>query len=334
VALKFRSFLIIQTAFIGDVILATALIEKLRKFYPEASIDFLLRKGNEGLLSGHPQVREVIVWDKKQGKIRNLFRLVSYVRNKRYDCVVNAHRFASSGMITVFSGASLKVGFDKNPWSFLFTKSIQHDLNSNLHEIDRNNKLIESITDSSRTLPKLYPSESNFETVATYHQEKYICVAPTSVWFTKQFPAAQWISFLKELKTRNYNVYLLGAPADHATCEEIMKKSENDHVVNLAGKLSFLESAALMKGAKMNYVNDSAPMHIASSMNAPVAAVYCSTVPAFGFGPLSEKSFVIETKEKLDCRPCGLHGYKACPKSHFKCATSISTEQLLKCLEI
>jgi heptosyltransferase-2 len=75
-------------------------------------------------------------------------------------------------------------------------------------------------------------------------------------------------------------------------------------------------------------------MHIASSMNAPVASVYCSTVPAFGFGPLSEKSFVIETKEKLDCRPCGLHGYKACPKSHFKCATSITTEQLLKCLEI
>jgi heptosyltransferase-2 len=334
VALKFRSFLIIQTAFIGDVILATALIEKLRKFYPEASIDFLLRKGNEGLLAGHPHVREVIVWDKKQGKIRNLLTLVSYVRNKQYDCVVNAHRFASSGLITVFSGASLKVGFDKNPWSFLFTRSIRHELNANLHEIDRNNKLIESITDSSRSLPKLYPSEGNFEKVADYQKEKYICVAPTSVWFTKQFPAAQWVSFLKELKTRYVRVYLLGAPADYDTCEEIRKKSENDHVLNLAGKLSFLESAALMKGAEMNYVNDSAPMHIASSMNAPVAAVYCSTVPAFGFGPLSGKSYVIETKEILDCRPCGLHGYKACPKGHFKCATSISTEVLMKCLEI
>jgi len=99
-------------------------------------------------------------------------------------------------------------------------------------------------------------------------------------------------------------------------------------VVNLAGELSFLESAALMKGATMNFVNDSAPMHLASAMNAHVTAVYCSTIPAFGFGPLSTKSFIIQTSEKLSCRPCGSHGYKTCPQGHFKCATTISPELL------
>ena len=75
-----------------------------------------------------------------------------------------------------------------------------------------------------------------------------------------------------------------------------------------------------MKNAKMNFVNDSAPLHFASAMNAPVTAIYCSTIPAFGFGPLSDISHIAEIDYKLDCRPCGLHGFKACPKGHFKCS--------------
>ena len=330
--INFQSFLIIQTAFIGDVILATALIEKLRKFYPNASIDFLLRKGNETLLIGNPNVREVIIWDKKKGKIKNLLKLTTYVRSKKYDCVVNAHRFASSGLITAFSGSKLKAGFDKNPWSFLFTHCVKHDLESNLHETDRNQKLIEFITDKNRELPRLYPSQQDFEKVSVFQTGRYVCIAPTSVWFTKQFPAKQWIEFLNAIQNKIDKVYLLGARGDHAICEDIRIQSNSKNVVNLSGQLSFLESAALMKGALMNFVNDSAPIHIASAMNAPVTAVFCSTVPSFGFGPLSDNSNIVQTIESLACRPCGLHGYKKCPQEHFKCATTITTESLQNCL--
>ena len=102
--------------------------------------------------------------------------------------------------------------------------------------------------------------------------------------------------------------------------------------MELAGQLSFLQSAALMEQASMNYVNDSAPMHFASAVNAPVTAVYCSTIPAFGFGPLSDEKFIVEIKEPLDCRPCGLHGYRACPRGHFNCAYKIEDSQLLQTL--
>ena len=98
--------------------------------------------------------------------------------------------------------------------------------------------------------------------------------------------------------------------------------------VNLSGKLTFLQTAALMKDAKMNYVNDSAPMHIASSMNASVTAVYCSTIPEFGFGPLSDDSRIVQINKKLECRPCGLHGKKVCPKKHFDCAYGISANEV------
>ena len=87
-----------------------------------------------------------------------------------------------------------------------------------------------------------------------------------------------------------------------------------------------------MKTAAMNYTNDSAPLHFASAMDATVTAIFCSTVPAFGFYPLSSKSFIVETNEKLTCRPCSLHGLKACPLGHFKCAYTIETSQLLSTL--
>jgi len=87
-----------------------------------------------------------------------------------------------------------------------------------------------------------------------------------------------------------------------------------------------------MRNAMMNYVNDSAPMHFASAMNAPVTAVYCSTFPEFGFGPLSDIRHIVQIEEPLYCRPCGLHGYAACPQKHFRCALDIRTEQLVGAL--
>ena len=186
--------------------------------------------------------------------------------------------------------------------------------------------------------PKLYPTLEHFKNVQSYKNRgiatpafEYVCIAPTSVWFTKQLPKEKWIALIDRLPG-DYFIYLLGAPSDKETCEEIRKSSKHSMIENLAGELSFLESAALMRDAKMNYVNDSAPMHLASAMNAPTTAIYCSTVPAFGFGPLAAYSKTVETQLQLDCRPCGLHGFKSCPKGHFKCATTIKIEQLTSTL--
>src|SRR4051812_6201456 len=103
-----RSILVIQTAFIGDVILATAVVESLHRKFPDAQIDFLLRKGNESLLAAHPFLREVIVFDKSK-KIKNLFALVGKIRKSKYDLVVNVQRFATTGIMTALSGAKTTV---------------------------------------------------------------------------------------------------------------------------------------------------------------------------------------------------------------------------------
>lgn len=326
-----QKFLVIQTAFTGDVVLATALLEKLHKFFPATQIDFLVRKGNEGLLRDHPFLHETLIWNKKENKNKNLFHLLQKIRKKKYDKVINLQRFASTGILTAFSRAKETIGFDKNPFSILFKTKIKHDLTNNKHEVERNNELIKHFTDEVFTKPRLYPAASNFNEIREYTSQPYVCIMPASVWFTKQYPFEKWIDFINNLPEQ-FNVFLLGGKEDVALGEKIKEQSSNRKVEVLAGKLNFLSSAALMKGADMNYTNDSAPLHFASATDAPVTAIFCSTVPAFGFYPLSEKSFIVETKELLPCRPCSLHGLTACPLGHFKCAHTIETSQLLNTL--
>ena len=268
--------------------------------------------------------------------------MLKKIRAKHYDVLINAQRFAATGLWTVLSSANTTIGFDKNPFSFLFTHKVKHDvvaLNQNIsvsevHEINRNHVLISSLGVFPLAMPKLYPTKSDFEKVKLYQAEKYITIAPASVWFTKQFPLTAWVSFISELKFEG-PIYILGGASDKALGDKIINEVVRLHstastkIINLSGELGFLASAALQQKAVLNYVNDSAPMHFCSAVNAPVVAIYCSTITAFGFGPLSTNSFIVETQEQLACRPCGLHGNKQCPLGHFNCAHSIENAQLI-----
>ncbi len=329
-----QKVLIIQTAFIGDVVLATGILQKLHAQWPDASLSILVRKGNESLFREHPFIHEILVWDKTKFKYRHLFLLLKKIRKSRYDKVINIQRFAATGILTALSGAKQTIGFDKNPFSFLFSDVIRHEVSSvddHMHEFERNHQLIRQFTDEIPAKPALYPTQEDEAKVAQWKMQDYICIAPASVWFTKQFPADQWTMFINALP-KNIPVYLIGAQGDHTLCEGIKLQATHSSVTNLAGRLNFLESAALQKDALMNYVNDSAPMHFASAVNASVTAVYCSTIPAFGFGPLSDNRNIVEIDAPLACRPCGLHGRKVCPLGHFKCAKLITTQQLLATL--
>ncbi len=328
-----QKFLVIQTAFIGDVVLATALLENLHQHYPTAQIDVLVRKGNEALFGGHPFISKVWVWHKKQNKFRNLFKLCLEIRNEKYNDVINLQRYFSSGLLTAFSGGKTKRGFDKNPLSAFFDVVKKHEISPSgkQHEVERNQLLIADLSGEQASRPKLYPTSNDYQAVADLKEAPYICCAPASVWFTKQYPREKWIDFVRQVPS-NIRIFFLGAKADESLALYIISQSGNANATSLCGKLSFLESAALMETALMNYVNDSAPMHFSSAVNAPVTAIYCSTVPQFGYGPLSERSNIVQINYPLSCRPCGLHGYKQCPQGHFKCAWDIPHHQLTEIL--
>ncbi len=327
-----QRFLIIQTAFIGDVVLATALIEKLRQHFPNATIDFLLRKGNEHLLAGNPNIGRLYVWDKKQGKLKNLWRIALQVRKARYSHIVNVHRGATTGFVTLMSGAAERRGFSKNPFAWAYTHKYAHrfskpDEGQPLHETGRNQILIATLTDQEPAMPRLYPAPQDEAAVKKYRDAPYTCIAPSSVWATKRFPVVRWAALI-DLLPPDLQVYLLGGDDDAGIADELIALCARSGIINLSGKLSLIQSAVLMRDAVMNFANDSGPVHFASALNAPMTAVFCSTHRCFGFGPLSTRSRLIEVDD-LYCKPCGLHGYPACPEGHFRCAREIDINALL-----
>jgi heptosyltransferase-2 len=239
-------------------------------------------------------------------------------------------------------------------------------LSGNWHEVQRNLQLLQKadptleIVDNSKNYkPELPLQDKHREKIAPHAQGEYFVVAPASVWFTKAWsehkyrelthklaergrvlfigaPASVW--FTKAWSEHKYRelthklaergrVLFIGAPTDKELCDRIRYGIPNTE--NLCGQLNLLDSAALMKNAKRVFVNDSAPLHLASCVNARTTAIFCSTVPEFGYTPLADDSVVIDVGNSLSCRPCGLHGYKACPLGHFKCAESINVQKVL-----
>ena len=237
--MEHKNILVIQTAFIGDAILASSVLEKLHLFFPKATISILVRKGNESLYIEHPFLNQTLVWNKQDGKYKSLFQLLKTIRSSKFDTIINLHRFASSGFLTAFSKASYTSGYDKNPFSFLFDNKSKHKIGDGRHEIDRYNDLIESITDKTVAKPKLYPTFKQFSKIEHLVTTQFVCMAPSSVWFTKQLPKHKWIELCNSIPKETM-IYLLGGPSDKALCEDIKNSSTHTSIQILAGELSLL----------------------------------------------------------------------------------------------
>ncbi|MCX6117254.1 MAG: glycosyltransferase family 9 protein, partial [Proteobacteria bacterium] len=213
-----------------------------------------------------------------------------------------------------------------NPWSFAFSHKVPFVYGAKgkpgPHEVERVLSTISAFADSFKDPPKLYPTAQDFAAIAAWDKKPFITISPATVWPTKMTPLNVWVEASNQF-SGEVTFVILGGPSDLNLCESLKTLLSNKHssrnIVNLAGKITLLQSAALISKAMMNFTNDSAPLHLASAMQAPVTASFCSTIPEFGFGPFNDNGKVIQTAEDLSCRPCGLHGHKVCPMRHFRC---------------
>lgn len=329
-------FLIIHTAFLGDVILMLPLVQALRKAKPASMIDLLVIPRAASVLENHPDVSSVIVYDKK-GKERGIgafLRKARLLRGNRYDAVIVPHRSLRSSALAALSGSGQRIGFDISAGSFLLTSRVAYD--SAAHEVDRNQSLVSALTGETlvRQLPRLYPSANDREIVDGLLEGhlpegngSLVAIAPGSVWNTKRWLKERFTEVVTTLVSEGHSVVLIGGREDEELCSEICVKS-GVRCLNAAGKLTPLQSAELLGRAKALVSNDSAPVHMAGAMGTPVAAIFGPTVPAFGFSPLGEGNVIIE-RSGLSCRPCGIHGGDTCPIGTFVCMREISSEDVV-----
>jgi heptosyltransferase II len=313
--------LVIQTAFLGDVVLTTPLLSVLAQRH--GPVDVVTTPAAAGLLEHHPAVAAVFAYD-KHGTARGwrgLRRLGSELRARRYRSVYLPHRSWRSAVLALWSGAAERVGFADSSAALTYTRRVARPRNG--HEVERVLALAQALPGATPpvTLGLTASDHAAAEAWLTAHGvgPGFTAIAPGSVWGTKRWP------YYSELAARTEGpVVIVGGKEDRPLAQAIVQSSAGK-AVSAAGELTLRESAALIRRARLLVTNDSAPLHLATAMGTPIVALFGPTVPEFGFGPRGPGDITLGHGE-LACRPCSRHGPHDCPLGHHRCMRDLTVE--------
>jgi heptosyltransferase II len=330
-----KRILIIQTAFIGDLILTLPVIQELKNKLKDSLVDLLCIPETKEIIDDNPYLNDVIIYDKRNDKsISGLRKIIRTIRNNKYDYIISPHRSFRSSLISYFSGCDETIGFNNSSFKFIYKYRIEYI--NGIHEIERSLKLLEplGIVNKGIMKPQLFISKRKKEKIKNLldrenikSDEKFIVTAPGSVWFTKRFPSGKFVEVFNLLSESNIKILLVGSAQEKSLTDEILSKSINKNIINLCGELSILETSELIRLSQILITNDSAPLHLANAVGTKTYAIFGATVPSFGFYPYGENDFVFET-DGLKCRPCSIHGGRKCPVKSFDCMNKIPEDAI------
>jgi heptosyltransferase-2 len=312
--------LVVQTAFLGDVVLTIPLLEALAERY--GPVDVVTTPGAAPLIETHPSVRRVIRYDKKRADrgLAGLLRLGRSLRREGYARAYLPHRSWRSAALALLAGIPDRIGFTDAPARWAYT--VRRPRPRTGHETVR---LLHLIEDAPSARPfRLALTEADRGRAGAWLAERgipapFVAVAPGSIWGTKKWP------YYGELAAAlGTAVVVVGGPEDSALSAAVAGAAPA-RCWNAAGALSLRESAALIERAAVLVTNDSAPLHLATGVGTPIVAIFGPTVPAFGFGPLGADDVIVE-HHAMPCRPCSPHGPQTCPLGHHRCMRDLDAE--------
>ncbi|MFN2571840.1 MAG: lipopolysaccharide heptosyltransferase II [Gemmatimonadales bacterium] len=317
--------LVIQTAFLGDVVLTTPLLAALAARH--GPVDVVTTPLAAPLLENHPAVHAVLPYDKRRGDrgIRGLRLLAGKLKSARYTRAYLPHRSLRTAALGVLARIPTRIGFSGG-WSFLYTEA---RLKPRIgHEADR----LLALADEAPGVypPHLRPTADDERVAAALVAVPFVALAPGSIWGTKRWPYYRELAIALSTRT---TVVAVGGPDDAGLGEEIVGAvaRSGGHAINACGQLTLRQSAALIGKAAILITNDSAPLHLASAMGTPLVALFGPTVSAFGFGPL--RSGDVALGMELQCRPCSSHGPRQCPLGHHRCMRDLTVEAVMAAIE-
>lgn len=323
----------LQTSFLGDVVLTTPLIARLAE---RGSVDVVATPASAGLLANHPGVRRLLVFDKRgrDAGFRGLRRIAREVRAPSRDaiayCVQGSWRTSA---IAWLAGYRERVGFDTSAGRMLYTRRVPYRRDE--HHARRLLDLAGGEVDSvAGYAPMLYPGEPERAAVDALLAGgvppgmPLIALAPGSVWATKRWP---WFADAACVFSRGAQVIVVGSMEDKPLARTIVDATGR-RAIDATGRLSLLASAELIRRCALLVTNDSAPQHLASAVGTPTITIFGPTVPAFGFGPLAPRSVTVG-HPSLPCRPCHPHGPATCPLGHWQCMREVRAGDVLEAAE-
>ena len=308
----------------GDIFLTTPIISTLRKNYPDAVIDFYTKSQYTQVMEDNPDLSSVYSWEyEKQSSLNLLFSKVS---NRSYDHIFDLqNNWRSRQLSSRLYGKKHRVNKERIRRRLLVY--FKWNTLRKRHVIDRYYALISDICNIPLKRKIDHSSDENptilhLNNIA-FHRGTYLVWAIGAKQFTKRLPNSTVAETLRSIPEKK--IVLIGDHTDSENAKKIKASLGNDgmHVIDFTGKTTYQESTQLIQHAGLILTNDSIMMHVAAASGNPMISFWGSTVPEFGFAPLSDKSTIISAPQKFSCRPCHTSGRSSCPKKHFGCMTTI-----------
>ncbi len=331
-----KKILIIRFSSLGDVVLLTALLEALRGALPRAEIHLLTKKQYTELFASDYRIDRVIpLYTTGFGE---LLKLRSVLARERYDLIIDAHNVIRSNLLYGSIHAGLKIQLPKDQLKKLLL--IRSKFNLYKRTVLHSERYLEMLRfiglDAVDAKTVIRPTGQAMERARKvlsdggFESKTIVALAPGARWETKRWPLEHFHRVAEGLKTKGHGILLVGGPGDEAICAELAGLT-SPHLLDLSGKLSIMESAAMLSLCSLLVTNDSAPLHMAEAVGTPVVALFGPTVREFGYYPQLPSSTAIDVE--MNCRPCSRNGARPCPIGTKACLVYIEPERVLQEIE-
>jgi len=333
--------LLIRFSSLGDVVLASALIRALRQTFPDAEIDFVVRRKYAELVRHNPRLNTVFEYDARTG-FSGLKMLKAKLRGREYGVVLDLQKnfrsvFLRTGLrsrskiLKVKKNQFLRFLLVKFKWN-LYRRFYARPLSVAQKYLNAAEPLL-GRCDAPETeifLPPAILNEEKERWNRLREQNFAVVMAPGARHFTKRWPADYYVRLIRRIyENSGGKTVLVGGKDEASLAREICAGLPAGSCLNLCGELSVLQTAALISLAPFFISNDSGLMHVAAAFGKPQIAIFGSTTRELGFFPQNPRAVVMENNA-LACRPCSHIGRAACPKGHFKCMREITPEMVYR----
>lgn len=327
--------LVVQTSYIGDVVLTTPLLARLAE---DGDVDVVTTPIGATLLATHPAVSRLIVYDKRGGDsgAAGFLRIAREARGARTAFLCQGS--TRSGALAFAARCDERIGFSTSDGRWTYSRRVEY--HEDWHHARRllslgDTALAASAEDLHSPLirPTLFPTTEDRDAVDLLVKDRsrpFVALAPGSAWQTKRWPG---YAMLGKALAEEYDIAIIGGSGDLAAAREITAHVAPERIVDATGKLSLLGSAELIRRSVALATNDSSPQHMASAVGTPTVTIFGPTVPEFGFGPLAAGSRTVGN-HLLDCRPCDRHGPAVCPLGHWRCMKEITAAEVADMIRI
>jgi len=319
--------LLAQTSFLGDALLTVPLTRRIKDVLPGCRLSVLTRPKTADVFRRLPWVDEVLEDDKKGlHKGLGILALARSLRG-RFDLALSAHRSFRTALLLRLARIPYRIGFSTSAGAFFYHRTVFFSWA--MPDVERNLALLlplkpdlkaedqDSLYLSRREGPESSSIGERLAAAGFKPEDRLAGLHPGSAWPTKRWPADGYARLGRRLVAEaGMKVVLVGGPEDAGLSKGIAE-AIGEGALDLTGKTSLPELIDLVGRLKLFVTNDSGPMHVAAARGVPTLALFGPTTRELGFFPYGRGHRVLEAD--LPCRPCGLHGARACPQGHFLC---------------